>query len=1126
MRYRIFIVGILVLIGVLGIFYNSYTQGSAIIISEIGASEASGLEWIELYNRSNEAIDVTDWIFFEAETNHTLTLVQGTSTIQAKEFFVVAQDSTQLLERDALSGITVFDSAWGSLNEKGESLAIKDQIGNIVEQFVYIASSNFSLEKIDLDAFIYSAENWKEHPTGHSLGKENYWSSVPTEDLPPENEGEPDVQEHGFIPIVINEVVSDPESGGEWIELLSLATTSVQVANWEIYDSSGKIATVSSTLEPGSFFVVELARSVLNNTGDTVILRNHTGIEVERIVYGVADGAVVSAPQKGQSIARTMPASGEFVITTTITKGEKNSIVFPVPEEGSSPQEPPASPSSTPTPTGVIGDIVINELVSDPADDSEEFIELYNSTQATVSIDGWYIEDGSEGKTVLQGNIPGQGFFVVEKPKGSLNNAGDLVLLFDAYRDQMDSVAYGSWDDGNKADNAPVAKDPQSLSRKSDGSDTDYDYHDFVITDVVTPGESNRIHESGMLGQGIYTKDLRISELFPNPKGSDTEQEFIELFNYGEIPIALQGWQMGDNSKKIFRFTDNHEIHPFSYLLLYRSETGISLNNSGTEEVHVFAPNGEIIDSLQYSGSVKEESSFARFGDTRTDWTTLATPGKENVLQGQAAAPQIVFQSIPDAFVNEPISFDASDTIDEDSDSLSFFWDLGDTTTSSNESFIHRYTQPGIYTIQLTVQDSEANSSTMQRMIRISDVIGATEQFATSSYHALRITELVPNPEGTDDTEFIELFNAGFVDIDISDLFLDDEDGGSKPYRFPSGTSIAAQSYRVFSRTETKLALNNTADHVRLLSKEKDILLDVAYDGSVEGAAYVLDDVGNWVWSQRITPGEISYVEELDIILSSTKKNNKEKIVLSTTIAGAKQQDVGDMVDVYGVVAVEPGVFGTQYFYMVDEEQQAIQVYMYKKDFPSLSIGDGMYVRGELAMTKGEWRIKTSDKEDIRAHDHPNLEDIMTEDIAHIKEAQIQFVRIAGEVTEAKSSYLYVDDGTDEIKIYLKKGANVPKKFVSVGDLVDVTGILITSGEELQLLPRSSKDIIKTGVVEESIIDKGIGDSVNEGSVAQTYLTATAGGISSLLLGMLAKVHGATIWRRTTYVLEKIIRRA
>ena len=107
-----------------------------------------------------------------------------------------------------------------------------------------------------------------------------------------------------------------------------------------------------------------------------------------------------------------------------------------------------------------MGDIVINELVSDPADGYDEFVELYNRSGGSIDLNSWWIEEGSGAKTTLSSAIGVHGFSVIEKPKGNLNNSGDIVRLFAPTGSLIDAVAYGNWEDGNKTDNAPRADDP------------------------------------------------------------------------------------------------------------------------------------------------------------------------------------------------------------------------------------------------------------------------------------------------------------------------------------------------------------------------------------------------------------------------------------------------------------------------------------------------------------------------------------------------------------------------------------------------------------------------------------------------------------------------------------------
>jgi DNA/RNA endonuclease YhcR with UshA esterase domain len=219
-----------------------------------------------------------------------------------------------------------------------------------------------------------------------------------------------------------------------------------------------------------------------------------------------------------------------------------------------------------------------------------------------------------------------------------------------------------------------------------------------------------------------------------------------------------------------------------------------------------------------------------------------------------------------------------------------------------------------------------------------------------------------------------------------------------------------------------------------------------------------------------------------------------------------------------GVVAVLPGVFGTQYLYMVDSmntasssETPGVQVYLFNKDFPKLSLGDRIEVTGELSEISGELRLKAKEKSDIRVLGGEHVPAPSVFDIGDTGEAvEGWLIEVSGEVTELKSTHMYVDDGTDEIKVYFKKGTGIDKKMFHIGDIVRVVGIMSQTKTGYQLLPRDQFDIIKTGVSDAFVVSVESSERTEDGQVAETYLTATAGGITSLLVGLFAKMHGST----------------
>jgi len=152
-----------------------------ILINEIMYAPApteDGHEWIEIYNRGATSVDLTGWKFYEDDTDHGLTLNKGSMTIPSGGYAVIADEAdTFLSDYPSYSG-TLIDSAWGTLRNDGESLALKNSSSTIVDQVNYSStwggSSGISLECIDPDSDNNVSSNWGSSETADGTpGAEN-----------------------------------------------------------------------------------------------------------------------------------------------------------------------------------------------------------------------------------------------------------------------------------------------------------------------------------------------------------------------------------------------------------------------------------------------------------------------------------------------------------------------------------------------------------------------------------------------------------------------------------------------------------------------------------------------------------------------------------------------------------------------------------------------------------------------------------------------------------------------------------------------------------------------------------------------------------------------------------------
>ena len=134
-------------------------------------------------------------------------------------------------------------------------------------------------------------------------------------------------------------------------------------------------------------------------------------------------------------------------------------------------------------------DIVVNEFELSPPDNGTIWVELYNTEDAAVDLDGWVIkivDEAWEGPIGLQGSIDPRGFLAVDGQESWITTGNGTVYLYDA--------------SGVEVDKTPQHGDNEhsdfTYGRQPDGKDTDT-RADFGYT-MASKGRSNG---SGALNQ-------------------------------------------------------------------------------------------------------------------------------------------------------------------------------------------------------------------------------------------------------------------------------------------------------------------------------------------------------------------------------------------------------------------------------------------------------------------------------------------------------------------------------------------------------------------------------------------------------------------------------------------------
>ncbi len=379
-----------------------------IVINEFMAAPGSGEpEWIELFNDSDQPVDLEDWVVHDRGSSRPK-LPQV--TIPAGGYLLLTKDTTGLRNRRNITGPLVRVSL-PALNNGGDDLVLLDTEGTTIDSVPYLASwgvsTGVSLERIRPDRPSTRAENWgsSTDTTGATPGGRNSISPLDND-------------------LSIGTMLFDTESGRLVIPVLNSGRRI----------SSGGVLTIFED-------------------------RNGDGVgETEEILSGRTLGAISSGDSSLSEFlwSESIPITGRFaiaVITALRDDDRRNDTarLLLLPPYGR-------------------GGPVINEFMADPEDDEPEWVELYNGEDRPVNLAGWVLHDAGSARPEIPGGTldphsyatltsdtaglrrlrPETPGLLIELPMPTLNNGGDLILLRRPDGVTIDSFRYsGSWGGGD-----------------------------------------------------------------------------------------------------------------------------------------------------------------------------------------------------------------------------------------------------------------------------------------------------------------------------------------------------------------------------------------------------------------------------------------------------------------------------------------------------------------------------------------------------------------------------------------------------------------------------------------------------------------------------------------------------
>lgn len=381
-----------------------------------GGTEDKATEFVELSNRGNSPIDLSGCSFSEGVS---FIFPFGT-VLQPGAFLVLVEDEAGFQGRH---GFAPFGEYGGSLDDGGETLAISDPDMREVFSVNYNDSKSWpqtpdglgaSLEILDVTLDANQGWAWTASATNCGTpGTGKVACPTPVEQ------------------VVINEVMYKPDfpgdfdglKVGDWLELLNLGSSPVNVTGWELSHGASTFTLGAGSIPAGGFAVVATngmswaaypqvssviptAEFQLDNGGDSLLLWNASGCLVDAFKYNDKEPWPVEPDQDGSSLSLLNPTADN---TDPASWGESGNVFGT-----------PGAPNATGLCDAANPVVVINEINYDSVQsaDAGDWIELHNLGGSAINLGGWLFADGNSVYVIPGGTqLPANGYVVlVEDP--------------------------------------------------------------------------------------------------------------------------------------------------------------------------------------------------------------------------------------------------------------------------------------------------------------------------------------------------------------------------------------------------------------------------------------------------------------------------------------------------------------------------------------------------------------------------------------------------------------------------------------------------------------------------------------------------------------------------------------
>ncbi|MFT7580531.1 MAG: hypothetical protein ACI9MR_002202, partial [Myxococcota bacterium] len=406
--------------------------------------------------------------------------------------------------------------------------------------------------------------------------------------------------ESSTVAVAINEVMANPlnEGQGEFVELFNYGSDAVDVAGWVIDDGDARDVITgwdggSTSIPAGRYGVIldpDYPGAIYTIPGNAVLL---TIVSTSTLGSGLSNNDAVRIEEADGTTVDSYgfpfnAGNGVSVEKDTVEDGDalSNWVASPC---GSTPgaENCASQPSNVTTQVR----IAINEIMANPISETTgEFIELYNFGDTAIDVSGMRLSDGDANDVVAawQGG-------------STMLEAGQYGVILDpdyasGYSFPLDAllltIASTTTLGNGLANNDPIslltanglsvidtythpfnAGNGRSVEKVDPGLiDLASNFVGSTCASGSSPGAPNCVTQDGVMPTVVA--DLFITEVMANPLDEDTG-EYIEIFNFGDDAVDLADFRLsdGDKEEKLQAFGGGTTVLPsLGYALIVDSE--------------------------------------------------------------------------------------------------------------------------------------------------------------------------------------------------------------------------------------------------------------------------------------------------------------------------------------------------------------------------------------------------------------------------------------------------------------------------------------------------------------------------------------------------------------------------